>query len=146
MTAYIERMDERMAAIVASMQSTLTGRIIKRSLLHFDAHEDGEIESGVVMAVSDGESDYSDQLGMTAKEPKHSLLIVCHLKVDETSEPVAIEIAEMALIEEIKSWVRAGVPGMDFEIEGSQHSRQLEHPYGWVVVKINAIPPRSNIY
>lgn len=146
MTAFIQRIDDRMAAIFSSLQSTLTARILKRGLLHFDQHEAGEIESGVVMAISDGESDYSENLGMTAKDGKHGLLIICHLKVAETSAKVAIELAEMALIEEIKSWVRAGVPGMDFEIITAQQSRQLEHPYGWVVVKINAIPPRSNVY
>ena len=140
---WIERIDDRMTAIVESMQAALTTRILKRSLLHFDGHESGEIEAGVVMVVSGGESDYSNKLGMTALEPKHSLLLICHLKVAEDSAAVAIELAEMALIEEIKSWVRAGVPGMSFEIKSAQHSRQLEHPYGWVVVNINAIPPRT---
>jgi hypothetical protein len=144
MTPWIERIDDRTAAIVASMTAALASRIVKRSLLHFDGHEPGEIEAGVVMAISDGESEYSTKLGMTALEPKHGLLLVCHLKVDETSPKLAIELAEMALIEEIKSWVRAGVSGMAFEIEDTKHSRQLEHPYGWVVVKINAIPPRTH--
>jgi hypothetical protein len=143
---WIERIDDRQTAIAQSITAALSTRIVKRSLLHFDHHEPGEIETGVVMLISDGEHDYSQNLGMTAKEGKHGQLLVCHLKVDENSPKVAIEQAEMALIEEIKSWVRAGVPGMSFEIESAQHSRQLEHPYGWVVVKLNAIPPRTNVY
>ena len=145
MQPYIERLDDRTAALFASMQSALTTRIIKRSLLHFDAHAAGEIEKGVVMMLSDGESQYSDKLGMTALHGKQGLLMICHLKVSETSAPLAIELAEMALIEEIKDWVRQGVSGVSFEIESAQHSRQLEHPYGWVVVKINASPPRTNV-
>jgi hypothetical protein len=143
---WIERIDDRQTAIVESITAALNNRIVKRSLLHFDQHEPGEIETGVVMVVSSGESDYSQNLGMTAKEGKHGQLLVCHLKVAEESDKVAIEQAEMALIEEIKAWVRAGVSGMSFEIESAQHSRQLEHPYGWVVVKLNAIPPRTNVY
>lgn len=143
---WIERIDDRQAAIVASLTTALSTRIVKRSLLHYDQHEPGEIETGVVMVISGGESEYSQNLGMTAKEGKHGQLLIGHLKVAEDSAPVDIELAEMALIEEIKTWVRAGVPGMSFEIESAQHSRQLEHPYGWVVVKLNAIPPRTNVY
>jgi hypothetical protein len=146
MLPWVERIDNRQAAIVASLAAALSSRIVKRSLMHFNQHEPGEIEAGVVMVVSTGESEYSQNLGMTAKEGKHGQLLIGHLKVAEASEPVAIELAEMALIEEIKSWVRAGVSGMSFEIEAAQHSRQLEHPYGWVVVKLNAIPPRTNVY
>jgi hypothetical protein len=146
MLPWIERIDDRQTAIVASLSAALSTRTVKRSLLHYDQHEPGEIEVGVVMVISDGESQYSQNLGMAAKEGKHAQLLICHLKVAEDSSSVAIELAEMALIEEIKSWVRAGVPGMSFEIESSQHSRQLEHPYGWVVVKLNAIPPRTNVY
>jgi hypothetical protein len=146
MLPWIERIDDRQAAIVTSLTAALSTRVVKRSLLHYDQHEPGEIETGVVMLVSDGESQYSQNLGMTAKEGKHGQLLIGHLKVAEDSEPLAIELAEMALIEEIKSWVRSGVSGMSFEIEAAQHSRQLEHPYGWVVVKLNAIPPRTNVY
>lgn len=146
MQSWIERIDDRQAAIVASLTAALSTRIVKRSLMHFDQHEHGEIETGVVMVISDGESQYSQNMGMTAKEGKHNQLLICHLKVVEDSEKVAIELAEMALIEEIKTWVRAGVPGMSFELESAQHSRQLEYPYGWVVVKLNAIPPRTNVY
>jgi len=143
---WIERIDDRAAAIVASLTAALPARIIKRSLLPFDQHAPGELDAGVVMVVSDGESQYSQNLGMTAKSGKHAILLICHLQVAETTEPLAIELAEMALLEEIKAWLRTGVPGMSFDIDVAQHSRQLEHPYGWVVVKINAIPPKTNIY
>lgn len=143
---WIERIDDRQAAIYASLVAALNTHVVKRSLLHYDQHPQGEVEIGVVMLISDGETQYSQNLGMTANEGKHGQLLIGHLKVAEDSAPVAIELAEMALLEEIKSWVRTGVSGMSFEIESAQHSRQLEHPYGWVVVKLNAIPPRTNVY
>lgn len=146
MMPWIERIDDRAAAIFASLQAALPARVVKRSLMHFQDHAAADIAAGVVMLASDGESDYSKNPGMTAKDPKHSLLLVGHLKVAETSERVAIELAEMALIEDVKTWLRAGVPGMSFELELSQHSRQLEHPYGWVVMKINAVRPKTNVY
>lgn len=146
MSAWIDRIDDRMSAIVANLQAALPSRIIKRGLMHFANHPAGELELGIVMPISDGESDYSRNLGMVAKEPKHNILLVCHLKVAEISPALDIELAEMALIEELKQWLRKGVNGMDFEIESVQHSRQLEHPYGWVVFKIAAIPPKNNLY
>lgn len=146
MAPWVERIDDRMALIAASLTAALPTREVKRNLLHFDQHAPGELESGVVMLVSDGESNYSRNLGMTAKEPSHSLLVICHLKVAEDSPKLAIELAEMALLEEIKTWLRAGVEGMSFDIDSAQHSRQLEHPYGWVVIKIAAVPPKTNVY
>ena len=143
---WIDRIDDRMAAIVASITAALPTRTVKRSLEYYDQHTAAQLTQGVVMPVSEGESEYSQNLGMTAREGKHAIFIVCHLKVAETSAKAAIEDAEMDLIEDIKTWVRAGVPGMSLQIDNAQHSKQLEHPYGWVVVKITAEPPRNNVY
>lgn len=143
---WIDRIDDRLDALYASLTATLSTRVVKRSLLHFDAHAEGEIEQGVLMLVSDGESNYSDKLGMEAKEGSHKLLLIGHLKVDETTDPSAIEAAETDLIEEVKSWVRGGVNGMSLQLQRVTQSRQLEHPYGWVLIEVAALPPNATVY
>lgn len=146
MINWIERMDDRMDAITASLTANLTTRIVKRGLLYFDQHTNAELLQGVVMPVSDGESDYYQVPGLTALSGKHSLLIICHVRVDDTGTTLDIEEAELDLIEDLKAWARTGIPGMDLTNLSFQHSRQLEYPYGWVVLQLQAEPNRSNVY
>jgi hypothetical protein len=136
----------RTAAIIASLEAALPARTIKRGLLHYDDHGAAELAQGVVMLISDAEQDYSRALGMVAKEPTHRLILVGHLKVAETQTPADLEDAEQDLIEELKAWIRTGLDGMDLLPEAIQQSRQLEHPYGWIVAYVDAVPPRSNLY
>jgi len=137
-----ERIDTRMATIFASLQSALPGRVCKRSLTHYDQHASGELQSGVLMLISDSESQYRHIPRRTATEGRHSLLLIGHLQVTETATHLDVELAEMAMIEEIKSWLRAGLTGIRFELSEVRQSRQLEHPYGWIVAKITAAPMR----
>lgn len=145
--ALISRMDDRMDAVGTALTAALPARVVKRSLLqHFDAHGRGEIEQGVVMLVSAGEKDYRREPGMVAKEGTHGMVLVGHLKVDENDTPQAVEAAELDLIEEIKTFVRAGVTGMTLFLDRVEHSRQLDFPYGWIVAYLSAGPSNSNVY
>jgi len=139
----LTRMDEIETAAVAFFST----RAVKRSLLqHFTNHAEGELEKGVIMIISRGEGDYKNGLGMTAKEGTQTVLFVCHIKVADDLEPVDVEKAEGALIEEIKSFLKQGVPGMSLKPERFDQSQQLEHPYGWVVAKLKAAPPQQGTH
>ncbi len=145
-TAPIRRMDDRMDAVAASLTAALTTRHVKRSWLkNYDEHTPQELADGVVMLISAGEGQYKDGPGMTALEGQHRMILVCHLKVSETSQPQDVEAAELDLIEEIKAWARVGVAGVGLSVVRVEHSRQLEHPYGWAVVYLDAGPPDSNL-
>lgn len=137
----------RMDNIETAATAFFTTRVIKRSLLqHYDSHAAGELEKGVIMIISRGESDYKNGLGMTAKEGTQTILFIGHIKVAENSEPVEIEKAEGILIEEIKSFLKLGVPGMSLKPERIDQSQQLAHPYGWVVAKLRAEPPQQGTH
>lgn len=148
MSAAIQRMDERMNAIAAAATTHFTTRVVKRSLFqHFDQHLPGELEKGVVMLISAGEGDYKRDFGMVAKDGTHRLLMIGHMIVGEDTEPVAVEQAEMVLIEEIKAFcVSTQIQGLSLNIVESEHSRQTAHPYGWVVVQLEAGPPFQTTY
>lgn len=145
--AAIERMDERMDAIETSLIVALPTRVVKRSFFrHFSEHEEADIEKGVVMLISSGEKDYKRGRGMIAKEGTHTFLLIGHVKVDVDSEPQAAEAAELDLIEELKAFARLPLPGISLYLQQVQHSRQLEHPYGWVVAYLEAGPPNQNTH
>ena len=142
----IERMDDRLDALEASLAAALPTRTIKRSLMHYTDHTDTELAAGVVMLVSGGEGDYNKGLGMVAREGVQRVLLVGHLKVAEDAAGAVVEAAELDLIEEIKAWARTNVPGMSLRLDSVQHSRQIENPYGWLVAYLDAGPPRSTTY
>ncbi|HHJ11893.1 MAG TPA: hypothetical protein ENK00_01830 [Chromatiales bacterium] len=142
----IERMDDRLDALEASLVAALPTRIVSRDLKHYTDQSDADLTKGVVTLVSAGEKDYSKALGMTARDGIHQVLLIGHLRVAENQGGQAIEAAELDLIEEIKGWVRAGVDGMSLRLDNVQHSRQLDNPYGWIVAYVDAGPPRQTTY
>jgi len=144
--AAIERMDERLDALAQALIPALPTHTIKRSLLDYRQHEEAELLSGVVTIVSAGERNYSNALGMAAREGTQRVLLVGHLQVAQASAPADIEAAELDLIEEIKACVRSGINGMSVRLDSVEHSRQLEHPYGWVVAHLDLGPPRTLRY
>jgi hypothetical protein len=144
----IERMDARMDAVEAALRAALPTRAVKRSFQrHYTDHRREDLRRGVVVLVSAGEGDYRGGLGGAAREGTQRMLLIGHLQVDEHAEPVATERAETALIEEIKAFVQASpVAGLELQLDSVQHSRQQEHPYGWVVAYLDAGPPAQTTY
>lgn len=136
-----ERMDDRLAAFVTALTAALPARVVKTELLHFDAQPSADLTAGVVTVISDYEADYSTRPGMAGREGTQRLILVGHLKVAETDTATAIQALEMDMMEEIKTFVRNGVPRMTLNLERCQGSRQLDHPYGWFVALIDAGPP-----
>ena len=142
----IERMDDRLDAVEASLASALSTRVISRALKHYTDQTDDDLTAGVVTIVSAGEGDYNKGLGMVAREGTQRILLIGHLSVAETTGGKDIEAAELDLIEEIKAWVRQPITGMSLRLDNVQHSRQLEHPYGWLVAYIDIGPPRATTH
>jgi len=142
----IERMDDRLDAIEASLILALPTRVISRDLKHYSEQTDADLTAGVVTLVSAGEKNYSKALGMEARDGTHSVLLIGHLRVAENQSGKSIEAAELDLAEELKSWVRAGVTGMSLRLDSVQHSRQLDNPYGWIVAYVDAGPTRQTPY
>jgi len=143
----IDNIEQRTDAIIAAAQAHFTSRVVSEDLLqHYSEHPAADLQKGVIAVVSDAEQDYSDDLGMIATEGTQQLKLICHLQVTEKNPkaPRDVQRAEQKLIEEIKSFVRAGVDGMTLVLRRAQQSRQLSYPYGFVVADIEARPPGQN--
>jgi len=149
----IDTLPARTDAIEASMRAStaLASRVIKRSYLrHYDEHQAGELEQGVLMLISTGEGGYKNGQGMVAREGVQRLMLVGHVKVSDDlsndEQGLAVEAMEQSMIEEIKAWARAGVSGVGLSIESFQQSRQQSAQYGWIVGYLSAGPPGETTY
>ena len=140
----ISNMSERLNAVKDSLATAMPTRTVTRELKHFDEHSDAEIAAGVLMVTSRNERDYSQSLGMVAKEGTQKLLLIGHIKAAESVSGEALEDAEIAFIEELKAALRITVPGVGLRLTSVEHSGQIDKPYGWLVASVDAGPPDMN--
>lgn len=135
-----DHIGQRKQALMTAMEEAMATRVIVGQLKNFQEYSDEDLAKGVVQVISDAETGYSEEPGMTAREGTLSVIVVGHLRVAENTEPAAIEAAETALIEELKAFVRAGVAGATVLLDEARGSRQTEHPYGWIFARLRLAP------
>lgn len=135
----IDRMDDRLAAVRAALCTAMPDRVHKTGYRRMhDEHEPEELQVGVVSIVSAGETNYNDSPGMIAREGVQTMAIVVHLSAYHDDDGEAVEAAELDACEEIKAFVRTGVPGMTIRLVSLQHSAQQMTPLGYVTAQIEA--------
>ena len=143
----IERMDDRLDAVVAAAQAHFTGRVVTTSFRHYRNRDAADLAQGVITVISDGEGEYSDGLGMAAREGTQNLILAIQCSVEpKTATPAELQALELDLAEEAKAFVRAGVDGMSLAIEEITNSRQQSFPYGFVLVRMPAGPVRATTH
>ena len=145
----IEDIGQRKVAVRAGAAAAMPKRVIKSELADYRQHKPGDMLKGVVMIIGTSESDYSNGLGMVAKEGRTHFMAICHLEVSDRNEATmgqSVEAAEDALIEDFKLFIRTGVQGLSLQLEKCMQSRQLEKPRGWVRIDFSAGPPRANSF
>jgi hypothetical protein len=135
------RLNALRAAAEAAMPSYQHKTGFRRDITE---HADYELDAGVIMVVAGEENNFSQQMGMEAREGTLSIALICQFKVDESDDGTQVEQRELAIGEEFKSFVRAGIKGMSLELVTIVTSALQVTPYGFVVAQINAGPPRSN--
>jgi len=147
--ANIDRMDDRLEAIFTAMKTAdaLSAYVKSRSYVPAPAMQDAaDLRKGALMLISNGEGHYSKRPGMIAKNGLHNFIVMGHLKVDEHKQDrQAVEDAELDMIENIKTFVRDGIPGMSLTFDDAQNSLQQEHPYGWIYIQLTAGDPSHSI-
>ncbi|MFW6077416.1 MAG: hypothetical protein ACOC71_06670 [Hyphomicrobiales bacterium] len=143
----VDDINARYDAVLAALESHATTRVVKASFYRdIGVHTDAELAQGVVMMMLASEGGYTNNFAMQAKLGETQLRIVYHLHAGSEAEPKATRIAEGEAAEEVKAFVRAGVAGLSLELVDVQFSRQLDHPYGWIVATVRAVAPKSNEY
>ncbi|WP_290906216.1 hypothetical protein [Aquabacterium sp.] len=128
-------------AIKASLAAAMPLRRVQRSLppdpLALPADD---LRAGVVCLVSEGGGDFANYLGREGELGHLQASLVGFVAVEEDTEPVAIEQAELALLRDLLAWCNTHAPMADVQDVLPQdftQSKQLEHPYGWLILKLD---------
>ncbi len=147
MPVRLDRIDDKLDALemnlIAFLPSIWT---IGIGFVPYTERNKDELTAGVLNIVSAGEGNYHSGRGMAAKEGILRVHLIGHVQVDDDDPRADLQQVEIDMAEEIKSFVRAGVPGMTLELDSIEQSRLLEHPYGWVVAFIELQPPGANTH
>lgn len=131
--------DAALDAIEASLFAKLTTRKVQRSLIADPASaSSADLEAGIVCLVSEGGGGFVNYRGREGELGVIRAALVGFLKVAEDSLPVAIETAELQLLNELLDWVQSpnGPVGMTVSPKEFRQSKQMEHPYGWLLLGV----------
>lgn len=137
--------DTLMDAMRESVAAFLTGRVIDRSLKTIDGYKAEDLRRGVLAIVAAGGGNFANWQGREGELGTIRFKVVGFVMVAEQAngvptEPVEVERAEHALLEDWLRWVgEFKAPPLDALYPGNyQQSTQLEHPYGWFVLDMEA--------
>jgi hypothetical protein len=125
-------------AIAASLAEACPSRYVQRSLVDPGNETRERLEAGVVCLVTEGGGDFANYRGREGDMGTLNARLVGYVKVADDSAPEEVERAELALLGELLDWVATtAVPGIDTMLPGDwQQSKQMEHPYGWLVLSL----------
>lgn len=131
--------DAALEAIRVSLAAALPSRYVQRSLVDPSTVPSEKLRAGLLCVVSEGGGDFANYMGREADLGHMQVRLVGFVMVDESAEPVEVERAELALLGEVLLWLNtAKVPGTDTVYPGDwSQSKQLEHPYGWMVLALD---------
>ncbi len=138
----------KLAALEAALTAGLPTRHIFRGCEPYVDRTAAQLAAGVLNILIDREDAYAAGRGRAAQAGTLAVLLVGYLQVDEnTAGKADLQDAEAALAEEIKTWVKApAIVTFDVRLDYVRFSRQLEFPYGWIIVALELVPPGTNVY
>ena len=131
---------QALEAIRAGRAAKLPSRVVTRSRIEPAGASPDDVRAGVLCLVSRGGGDFANTLGREGQLGRVNAYLVGYLLVAEDAEPIEIEQAELALLQDVLDWCTA--PGTVrplnavYPLDWTQ-SAQLEHPYGWVALRLD---------
>lgn len=128
-----DEINDRLEAIKVSLAAAVPHRIATRSFRDAQARKPDELKKGIYTLISNGEKGYKNFGGRRAKDGTHHMLLIGQCKVDGKADPVEIDIAEGAMAQEVKEWLRdLPMPLACLVATGMHQSAQMDYPYAWV--------------
>jgi hypothetical protein len=132
--------DAALDALQASMAAAMPARTVQRNLPADPANLPREqLLAGVLCLVSEGGGGFANYLGREGQLGTMQLSVVGFLQVAEDSEPADIERAELALLDDVLAWCADTGdidPATGVLPEDWTQSKQIEHPFGWLIVRL----------
>ena len=125
-------------AMAASLAAALPARYVQRNLVDPAGETAARLLAGVICLVSGGGGGFANYRGREGDLGHMDVYLVGYVQVQESATPADVERAELTLLGDVLGWVSTtAVPGLDVMEPGDwKQSRQLEHPYGWMVLEL----------
>lgn len=130
-----------MEALKDALALSAATRVVQRGMVLDPANiKDGDLTSGVLCVVGQGGGNFWNYQGREGDGGDLDVTVVGFVQVSEKAETVALEQAEFALVEDVLTFCRGiGIASAPIDavvpIEWRQ-SGQLEHPFGWITMKL----------
>lgn len=129
-----------MATLETSLQAALPARTVQRGMVLDPASLKAvQLTAGVLCLVSQGGGGFLNYQGREGDGGDMDVTVVGFVSVAERDATYKLEQAEFALIEDVLTFCKGiGMVGpLDAVVPQSwQQSGQLEHPFGWVTMKL----------
>lgn len=130
-----------MTALQAQLAASATERVVQRGMVLDPASlKAADLDKGVICIVATGGAGFWNYQGREGDGGDMDVQLVGFAKVGEKTEPMAIEQAEFALVQDVLTFcqgieigneVLSAVIPVSFKLSG-----QLEHPFGWMSMKL----------
>lgn len=132
-----------MAGLEAQLQTFLPLRRVTRSLAADPANlSDAILTQGQVCLLADGGGEFWNYQGREGDGGDLDIVLVGFVKVPEKTETVTIEQAELALKDDVLRFCQSISLGNTLLAAlvplSWRTSKQTEHPFGWMVMKLKA--------
>ncbi|MGE4241722.1 hypothetical protein [Ramlibacter sp.] len=111
---------------------------VTRDLIDPAQEGDEQLAHGVICLVAEGGGEFANYLGREGELGKADVALVVFLKVANDSTPADVESAELQWLKDLTAWCATGPfdPADDVLPGSFVLSKQLEHPYGWLLLKL----------
>lgn len=132
--------EERLAATLAALQAGMPSRLVSRSYQQQSQHSDADLRKGVVTLLAAGAREFNEPLQRELGEATIGAALVGYLltgEPDQSKQGLAVEQAELTLFAEIQDAILNATTLCGLDIVDMNQSRQLEAPYGWIVVNLS---------
>lgn len=125
-------------AVVASLAAALPTRKVQSSLDMPESALREDLLAGLLCVVSESGGKFANYRGREGQQGQIKVSVVGYLLVEEGTAKEAIQRAELTLLNELLAWVASPVVvGINTVTPGDWvQSKQLEHPYGWLVLEL----------
>lgn len=126
-----------MELILNSLQAHLPLRHVQRGLVDPAVAPREQLLAGLICVVAQGGGQFANYLGREGDLGRMKVALLCFVVVEEDTEPVAVEEAEFALLNDLLDWTRYPNGLGEALPQEWRQSEQLEHPYGWLMLGLD---------
>lgn len=130
-----------MAAAKESLQALYPDRIVLRGLQDPAVLGDARLRRGVFCLIAEGTEGWTDYTGREGENGTLAFACVMYLRVSDDATTEQLDQAEAAIEAELLAWCQAAkAPPLDAVYpKRATYSGGLEHPVGWVVMRLEAL-------